>query len=36
MAVSGTTKALKNIMRIDSGINGDARTDHMDALPQGI
>lgn len=25
MAVSGTTKALKNIMRIDSGINGDAQ-----------
>lgn len=25
MAVSGTTKALKDIMRIDAGINGDAQ-----------
>lgn len=25
MAVSNTTKALKDIMRIDAGINGDAQ-----------
>ena len=25
MAISNTTKALKDIMRIDAGINGDAQ-----------